>query len=176
MSVCISRSTVFLPCWVEVGPRTHTALVECICVGGGRRRRRGGHSDANITTCGILFLTSRIVSKLVDVEAMIPWLEAAHLTSDSGRPISLQHTHNSKLTCIRQQLEGDIPFAQSELSPSPSLPGHTLPPSYQPYQPAAVIACEQWTELHMQSLTGQTFIKKGREIHREHMPPSFVHA
>ena len=93
----------------------------------------GGHSDA-IITCSVLFLTSRIVSKLVDVEAMIPRLEAAHLTGDGGRPISLQHIHNSKLTCIRQQLEEGIPFAQSELSPSPSLPGHTLPPSYQPYQ------------------------------------------
>ena len=110
--------------------------------GGGRQRRGeeeggggGGHSDAIITTCGVLFLTSRIVSKLVDVEAMIPGLQATHLTGDNGRLISLQHIHNSKLTCIQQQLEEGIPFAQSELSPSLSLPGHTLPPSYQPYQP-----------------------------------------
>ena len=35
MSVFISRPTVFLLCWVEVGPRTHTTLVECM-VGEGR--------------------------------------------------------------------------------------------------------------------------------------------
>ena len=34
MSVLISRPTVFLPSWVEVGPCTHTTLVECMRTSG----------------------------------------------------------------------------------------------------------------------------------------------
>lgn len=124
-------------------------------------------------------LTSRIVSKLVDVEAMIPRLQAVHLTSDSCRPVSLQ---NSKVTymygCDLATVGGRHTVCSKRIVPF-TFPSRTQTAIFLSAISASAgcnsdSLCEQWAKSHEITNRSEFYQNRARCAQKTYAT-SFVH-